>query len=443
MAQNADKKLTISMWVKRTQLGTEQWLVTSKYSGSYWGDIRFQTDDTLRFTDYRNSYIMNVSTTRKLRDCNGFYHILCSFDNSVGSPQSKIYINGELAALSTNTNYSQNATTSWNTDYQLHIGNDGSGTHFQGYMSDFYFIQGYEYGPTVFGETDATTGEWKPKPNASVNYSATGTNSCHLKFENAANPDLDSGDNNLSFSTTGSLISVKDNPSNVFATINELTAYHSSKAVLKYGNNEVQSSTSGSAKWYGASTLGFTKGKFYCEIQNMTTSNASLSVGVSMNPAKNQYENHAPGARNSDIATENYSGNIVINNANVSVGYGSTWTADGDVCMLAVDADNNKFYVGKNGTWANSDNPSTNTGGYDMSAVAGHAESMGFYFFAFGSTSSSYMNEFNVNFGNGFFGVTPITTNSGNGYAGADGASKFKYQVPTNFSALNTKGLNL
>jgi hypothetical protein len=48
----------------------------------------------------------------------------------------------------------------------------------------------------------------------------------------------------------------------------------------------------------------------------------------------------------------------------------------------------------------------------------------------------------NVNFGNGFFGTTAITTNSGNGYAGAEGASKFNYTVPAGYSALNTKGLN-
>ena len=31
---------------------------------------------------------------------------------------------------------------------------------------------------------------------------------------------------------------------------------------------------------------------------------------------------------------------------------------------------------------------------------------------------------------------------TGNGYAGAEGSSKFNYTVPTGYSALNTKGLN-
>ena len=47
-----------------------------------------------------------------------------------------------------------------------------------------------------------------------------------------------------------------------------------------------------------------------------------------------------------------------------------------------------------------------------------------------------------MNFGNGYFGTTAVATNSGNGYAGAEGSSIFNYQPPTGYSALSTKGLN-
>jgi len=65
----------------------------------------------------------------------------------------------------------------------------------------------------------------------------------------------------------------------------------------------------------------------------------------------------------------------------------------------------------------------------------------GFYFPAFKNQSGN--KTLNVNFGNGFFGTTAITTNSGNGYAGKEGKSKFNYSVPTNYSAISTKGLNI
>ena len=59
-----------------------------------------------------------------------------------------------------------------------------------------------------------------------------------------------------------------------------------------------------------------------------------------------------------------------------------------------------------------------------------------------GHGSGSITANTEANFGCGFFGTTEISTNSGNGYAGAEGASKFSYQSPANYSALNTKGLN-
>ena len=61
---------------------------------------------------------------------------------------------------------------------------------------------------------------------------------------------------------------------------------------------------------------------------------------------------------------------------------------------------------------------------------------------AIGQGTGSRSSTIKMNFGNGFFGTTAVTTNSGNGYAGTDGKSIFNYQPPTGYSALSTKGLN-
>ena len=45
------------------------------------------------------------------------------------------------------------------------------------------------------------------------------------------------------------------------------------------------------------------------------------------------------------------------------------------------------------------------------------------------------------NFGNGYFGTTAITTNSGAGYADDAGEGKFNYTVPTGYYALCTNNL--
>ena len=48
------KKFTISMWVKRLELGVDQWLVQAGASGSEF-DIRFTTSDQIRFSTWDGS----------------------------------------------------------------------------------------------------------------------------------------------------------------------------------------------------------------------------------------------------------------------------------------------------------------------------------------------------------------------------------------------------
>jgi hypothetical protein len=440
---DAITKMTFSAWIKRSKLGEAE-IFSAHQLSTYYTDFYFNSDNALILYSYINSSTAaNVVTKRTFVDTNCWYHIMLVVDTTLATTNDRIkfYVNGvrETEMDGSQTHPAQNSAFGQfsDTGATLCLGDNPNRTAFEGAISHVHYTPYTAYDASAFGSTDSN-GVWKINTGPSVNYSTAGF--FILKDNNGVTDQ--SGQSNNFTVASGTLTTLKDNPSNVFATINPLTAYHGDKAILEYVNTEVAAATGGSAKWYGASTMAFTKGKFYCEVKNITTSNPSLSVGISMNPSRNQYENHAPGARNSDIATENYSGNIVINNSNVVTGYMPTWSGSGDICMIAVDADNNKFYIGKNGVWADSDNPSTGTGGYDMSSVANHDESTPFYHFSFGSTSGSYMNEFSVNFGNGYFGTTAISTNSGNGYSGAEGKSKFNYSVPTGFSALCTEGLN-
>ncbi|QGZ18024.1 hypothetical protein HTVC104P_gp70 [Pelagibacter phage HTVC104P] len=439
---NGQKKFTVSAWVKRASTGSHQDIVSAYKAANGFQCDAIRIYDTDLFGAFSHSDSggsgFNVRSNAKLRDTNAWYHLVTAVDTtqSTASDRVKLYINGEqVTSLSANTYPAQNESLIFGmpTDAVHEIGAVGTSAYFDGVMSHVHICFNQQYAASDFGETDSTTGEWKIKTSPSVSYGDLG--GWYLK--DAANG-TDYSSNSNTYAVNGTLTKTEDNPSNVFATINPLSGYHGDKAILEYGNNQLKSSTGGGAQWYGASTLAFTKGKFYCEVKNITTSNASLAVGISMNPARNQYENHSAGRRGTDIATENYSGNIVIANSNVAVGYMPTWSGSGDICMLAVDADNNKFYIGKNGTWADSDNPSNGTGGYDMSSVANHSESTGFYHFSFGSTSSSYMNSFSVNFGNGYFGTTAVSSAGTN----ASGIGIFEYDVPTGYTALSTKGLN-
>ena len=97
-----------------------------------------------------------------------------------------------------------------------------------------------------------------------------------------------------------------------------------------------------------------------------------------------------------------------------------------------------KIWFGKNGTWGNSSNPATGSNGIDFSGDTSFTSNKPYF-----PACSVDQCECAYNFGNGYFGTTAITTNSGNGYSDSDGKAKFNYEVPTNFKAITTRGLNL
>jgi hypothetical protein len=91
--------------------------------------------------------------------------------------------------------------------------------YFDGSMTHVHFIDGTAYDASTFGETDATTGIWKPKTTPVVTY---GTNGFFLKFENSASFGTDSSGNANNFTVNGTMTQTIDTPSNVFATFNPL-----------------------------------------------------------------------------------------------------------------------------------------------------------------------------------------------------------------------------
>ena len=94
----------------------------------------------------------------------------------------KIYINGEQQTLTESQLGfpGQNYEGAVNNNVTHTIGNwEGNSYYFDGSMSHIHFIDGTAYDASAFGETDATTGEWKIKTDVSVTY---GTNGFFLKF---------------------------------------------------------------------------------------------------------------------------------------------------------------------------------------------------------------------------------------------------------------------
>ena len=79
----------------------------------------------------------------------------------------------------------------------------------------------------------------------------------------------------------------------------------------------------------------------------------------------------------------------------------------------------------------------TGTGGISITSAS--SSNSGNYFFGCTNHDSSNNGTWQWNFGNGYFGTTAVSS------AGTNASSNgiFEYDVPTGYTALSTKGLNL
>jgi hypothetical protein len=424
------KKWTWSGWVKRCNTGVSDGLFGCAGSTNQVNiNIESSTDGVDFWVYSSGAYAGRKTTNRKLRDCNGFYHIVCSFDsaNATAGDRMKIYINGERqTSFSTSTNPSQNLDGELNNSVAHQIGANGNNNNdFNGILSHVHFCDGYAYEASDFGETDSTTGQWKIKTNPSVSY---GTNGFFL-FKDNNSADDQSGNNN-DFTITGTLTQTEDCPSNVFATWNALQP---TGATLSNGNTTGQSTNGNYIS--GVSTLGVTTGKYYAEFKlSAESATGESAVGVT-------------GLVRPTSAIISQTGNFGLRNYNgityyTSGGTASTSTSQhggfttSDIIGVALDLDNDRLYFSKNGGWWNG--TSTWTGTTPTNYITLQTDIFDEFFFECGDAGASVNATWQANFGNGYFGTTAITSEGTN----ASGIGKFEYDVPTGYTALSTKGLN-
>ena len=443
LASNGQKKGTISVWFKVAGLGTQRAIVSSYYDANYHAEILLSSNDQIDVFDYRSGYVSRLLTNRLFRDIGAWYHLVYEFDstNGVADDRNKLWINGvQETSFSSRTNYGSSASTSWDTDYSFRIGARNSDQYWNGEMSHFYFIQGYNYAASTFGETDSTSGIWKIKTSASVDYDGTGGNSCFLKMEDRTNLDLDSGDNSLTMTTTGNLTATYDNPSNNFVTMNELYNWDTWGSTLTNGNTTILNTTANKGR---PATLGIQKGKWYWEVKNV--SGGLQTVGIVSESAISDAD-----LNDGDIANgfQGYGGNRALGfcyesgqlvlAASTTTGWGSA-VGTGDIVQVAVDLDNSKLYFGINGTWQNSGDPtsgSTGTGAASITSYTGSppvGEVLWFPLYHSYDTSASS----SFNFGNGYFGTAAVSTSESDDA----GIGSFEYDVPTGYYALCTKNI--
>ena len=418
------KTYTISLWLKRSGIGSSpNYQAVFIASGGDDG-IFFKNDGTL------DCFFHSVEkrTNRQFRDTSGWYHIMVAVDTTQASASNrlKIYVNGEQeTSFAYNSgDPAQDSQNLFNNSGGTNvIGNHSSSSYnFDGQMAHVHYVDGTAYTPTTFGETDSTTGIWKPKTAPSVTY---GTNGFFLKFDNSANMGLDSaGSNNLT--TTGTIIQNKDTPSNVFATLNLLHFGSGgiSNTTLTNTNTTFTSTQGGSPYPYYFSTLGATKGKYYAEFKHSAGVNGdAASAGIGHIP--DQYSG------NNSLSWSYYANGNVYNGGS-SASYGNAWNV-GDILGIAMDLDNSKVYFSMNGVWQNSGVPTSGSTGTGAKSITANT----LYQFEVGDAGGNQPT-IQCNFGNGYFGTTAVSS----AQSPDDGKGIFGYDVPAGYRALCTESIN-
>ena len=277
---NADK-ITISAWIKRTKPGAEQVIIGEYGSSTNRSKLQFKSDNKLEYYQVDGgSATVQIRTNRVFRDTSAFYHIVMQYDSaqSTSSDRLKIYVNGtQETSLSVSTYPPQNQDTRLNkSGVNLHIGQDGnSGNYFEGYISHIALVDNAISAPTVFGETDSTSGIWKFKSPTGVTW---GNNGYHLKFENSAALGTDSSGNTNTFTVNGNLKQSIDTPTTAYTTLNPLT--HDSGGAKTYTNSNTTVSETADS-WTTAHTgMMVTKGKWYFESKITYSNNQEAYVGA-------------------------------------------------------------------------------------------------------------------------------------------------------------------
>ncbi len=444
-------KGTISVWVKRGNLGGTQWIYTERSGSNDYAGIRFNSANRFGFFSYTGGNAqVDINTVELFRDTNAWYHIVTSWDTTLGtaSDRVKIYVNGaRLTTFNGSPTYaSQDVETQFGrggSSYPINIGRpNDTAEYFNGSMSHFHRVDNQALAQTVFGSTDSTTGEWKINTSPSITYTGSSSFNFFVLKDGNSVTDQSGNSNNLTVGG-GTLTKTEDNPSNVFATLNPLhTTGITGNYYLSLGNLRQHVTNND-----GHRETGFTlhpKGlKGYFEVKCTVDPNFHLGLqNVASQLVKTNYYT---------LASPNYYYMQASNPVKISYANGGSSAnhiadyfsqiSTGDIIGCAFDftGTNKNVWFHKNGTYGNNGSGVGNpaTGAYPaMTSTQLTADE---YEFIVSPNTGSGNGQLDFNFGNGVFGTTAVSSAGTN----ASNNGIFEYDVPSGFTALSTKGLNL
>ena len=420
------KKFSMSVWVKRTELGRQQ-IVWSTAANGY---LSFQADDKIKWQQTYSGVQKTLNTNRVFRDTAAWYHIVLQVDTaqSTEANRTKLYVNGEqITDFSSATYPSQDDEAQNLYEQHLILGEWGGGsTGFSGYIAEYYFLSEIALVPSDVGETDSDTGIWIPKA-----YGGTITTpSQFLEFKDGS--DLGTATSGLDADTMNNLAAIDqatDTPTNNFCIINALVDNSFAIWGLTEGGTRgpnvgenmavVANFAVSSGKWYWEGVTTSFSGTNYwkwgvirSDVKQGNSADPAVDAGSSWYTADNAFYTQTSTSA-SDVAYD----------------IGFTGYTAGDIWSISLNCDVSPYTMtfrinnSVPGTSANNTDRSVGTFASSDSVVP-------FYMLANNSSDNTYHN-----FGNPFLAALSGGNSDENGYG------DFKYAPPSGYYSLCTKNL--
>jgi hypothetical protein len=409
------KTWTWSAWVKRGLLSESAVYAlfgTGDFSGAS-GNYIWINGDKIGLTADRGATNETVASAAVLRDPSSWYHIVVACDTSqaTNTNRVKIYLNGVQQTL-TGTYPTQNLDMYINQAVNHFIGSRRSfftDMYFDGYIAEQHFVNAHQLTPSSFGETDATTGQWVAKK-----YTGTyGTNGFYLPFSDGTSTttlgaDSSGNSNNWTLNNFTRSAGVSDcwmidvpsgnggasgtQPSSNYCLLNTLDK--GNVTLSKANLNIVRTSSTTDWEHVRSTIQTPSSGKWYAELTFNSGSNDGAFIGL----CQSTFSLSSDFGGGTFANTYGYTTlGFLINNNSASLIYSSA--SAGEVIMIAFDRDSSKMWLGKNGTWFASGNPSSGTN----EAASNLASDL---FFVAGARSTANAD---ANFGQRSFDYTPPT----------------------------------
>jgi len=425
-------KFTISCWIKLGNIGVNNAKIydTGGSDDNNRFALQFQGTNSTLMTS--NNSGVSIITSQVLRDPSAWYHVVAAIDSQNSTTNNKhiIYVNGVQADIGTNNLGSTSQVGAMTNGVAQYIGRNGGAdnSHFDGYMTEFHFVDGQQLAPTSFGEFD-DNGVWVP-----IKYTGSyGTNGFFLQFKQTGTSQNSSGigadtsgnDNHFAVTNLAATDITEDTCTNNFCTWNPLDTH--SGNTFSEGNLKVNGA--GSARLC-STTFAPSQGKWYQEFK-LTDVNSGSIYNVEQGALALSGNLFVSGSDNTGIY---FSGpNVYRNGSNqgdITGGF-----SDDDILQIALDLDNNNVYYGKNGSWSDGVG-----GGFDQSDFSNAS--------GFALTRTTSDNNITFSTQNGASGSTfELIANWGNppyavSSSNNDGKyGNFEYAVPSGYYALCTKRL--